>query len=88
MSPQRTESAPRNGARTTALVALVAALLGGSGGAALMPYANNAGLVSKDDMNAAVMRIEAKLERIEIAITELHAEAAVARYEREHRVAP
>ena len=88
MSPQRTDPAPRTGAKSTAIIALAAALLGGGGGVALTPRTNGTDSVSKADMNEALSPINTKLEHIENAITELRAEAAVSRFEREHRRTP
>jgi hypothetical protein len=88
MSPQRTEPAPRAGAKATAIIALAAALLGGGGGVALTPRTTGTDSVSKADVNDALAQINTKLEHIESAITELRAEAAVSRYEREHRRTP
>ncbi len=86
MSPRITDPAPRAGTKFTAIIALVAALLGGGGGIAVTPMIRtSAAYVTKDDLADALTPMNAKLEKIESALTDLHAEAAVARYDREHR---
>lgn len=89
MSPQRTDTAPRapRTVKTTALVALIAALLGGTGGIAITPRVNDPALVTKDDLREILAPVNAKLSQIESAVSDLRAEAAVARYERDHRIA-
>lgn len=88
MSPQAKESPPSLGKKTTATIALIAALLGGGGGVALTPHMSQPDAVSKADLKDALTPINGKLASIEAAITDLRAEAAVARYEREHRPTP
>lgn len=87
-SPQRTEAAPRNGTKTTALVALIAALLGGTGGIAITPHASTSDLVSKDDLRDALAPIAGELKELRADVTNLREEVAVARYAREHRNTP
>jgi hypothetical protein len=85
MSPRNPDAPPRNGTRTTALIALAAALLGGTGGAVITPHANNSALVTKEDLREILAPVNTKLSQIETAVSDLRAEAAVTRYEREHR---
>ncbi len=89
MSPQRTDPAPRPGGKVTAIVALVAALIGGGGGIAVTPMIRTTdAYITKADLADALTPMNAKLEKIETALTDLHAEAAVARYAREHSEMP
>lgn len=85
MSPPRTEPAPRAVTKSTAIIALIAALLGGTGGIVITPRTSSTDSVSKADMNEALSPINTKLEHIENAIADLRAEAAVSRFEREQR---
>ncbi len=63
----------------------MAALLGGSGSIAVTPtIRTNAAYVTKEDLADALTPMNAKLEKIESALTDLHAGAAVARYEHDH----
>jgi hypothetical protein len=88
MSPQHTEPPPRNGTKTTALVALVAALLGGTGGLVITPRTNQSDAVSKDDLREALAPIAGELKELRADVTNLREEVAVARYAREHRNTP
>jgi hypothetical protein len=62
------------------------ALAGGTGGVAMTPIFRTAdAYITKADLAEALTPMNAKLEKIETALIDLHAEAAVARYARERR---
>ena len=88
MSPKNENPSPRRGGKTAALIALVAALAGGTGGVALSPRVLAADVLTRQEFDEALTRVVAKLENIEQRVAELREEAAVARYEREHRGRP
>ena len=87
MSPPST--APKMNSKAATIIALAAALAGGTGGVVIRPMVRTSdAYITKADLAEALTPMNAKLEKIETALTDLHAEAAVARYEREHRSAP
>jgi hypothetical protein len=85
MSPKNEHEAPRRGAKSAALIALAAALAGGTGGVVISPRMAAADTLTRQELSDALGPIVAKLEAIEMRVTALGEEAAVARYEREHR---
>ena len=88
MAPQNTAPAAKAAPKATAIVALIAALAGGTGGIVIRPMVRTSdAYITKADLAEALTPMNAKLEKIETALIDLHAEAAVARYEREHRSA-
>lgn len=87
--PSDASTARKMTSKAAAILALTSALAGGTGGVAMRPiFSTTDAYITKADLADALTPMNAKLEKIETALTDLHAEAAVARYEREHRSAP
>lgn len=85
MAPRTTEPAPsKSRAKSTATVALVAALLGGTGGIVITPRVTQADAISKADLREALAPIATELKELRADVTNLREDVAVARYLREH----
>jgi hypothetical protein len=83
MSPRNTESAPaKSRVKSTATVALVAALLGGTGGIVITPRMES-DAISKTDLREALAPIASELKELRADVVTLREEMAVARYARE-----
>lgn len=89
MSPRNTETAPsKSRAKSTATIALVAALLGGTGGIAITPRISTDDAINKTDLREALAPIVSELKELRTDVVTLREEVAVARYAREHRSTP
>lgn len=84
MSPRNTETAPaKSRVKSTATVALIAALLGGTGGIVITPRVGTSEAVSKTDLREALAPIATELKELRTDVVTLREEVAVARYARE-----
>ena len=77
------EKNPSNGRVWPA--ALLSLVLGCTGGVTITPLVSSSDLVRKDDLRDALAPVVAQLADIQRDVASLKAEAAVSRYERDHR---
>ena len=76
--------------KSAVIIALVAALLGGTGGVAITPLMKEsagAAYITKADLGDALAPILSQLAAIQKDVMQLREEVAVARYAREHPAA-